>query len=304
MTATEDLISPTEIAASDRKKLIHDLYEETVRRIALEDGQSPHVDMSGRVYICVNGEESQLPFASLSRNRVVRVETRLASDMSMPGGINEKTGLRLRLCISGKARQQDEKREPKRGWSRKALEELFAAHVRDAIAAFKKNHEQNKNEVEIDEIVSVLSERLSRPTNRFGIRIGKMYTAKGPKLSVSMREDITISELIALLDLLGALDVILAVLPGDVQIDQINSFDRRACLCVNLRIRIPDADSNDYVIFDELSRKGHRVANARLSDSCHVLESVSPYDAERILSRKYGDAGMYGFRCNPPVPGV
>jgi len=216
MTATEDLISPTEISASDRKKLIHTLYEETVRRVALEEGQHPepyspkryetasYVDMSKSLYICVNGEESKLSASALSRNRVVRLETRLASDMSMPGGINEKTGLRLRLCISGNARQHDEKREPKRGWSRKALEELFSAHAREAIAAFKKNHEQSKSEAEIDEIVLTLSERLKRPTNRFGIRIGKMYTVKGPKLSVSMREDITISELIALLDLVGA----------------------------------------------------------------------------------------------------
>lgn len=216
MTVTEDLISPTEIAASDRKRLIHDLYEETVRRVVLEEGQHPeqyspkryetasYVDMSKSLYICVNGEESKLSASALSRNRIVRVETRLASDMSMPGGVNEKTGLRLRLCISGEARQRDEKREPKRGWSRKALEELFSAHAREAITAFKKNHEQSKSEAEIDEIVSTLSERLKRPSNRFGIRIGKMYTAKGPKLAVSMNENITISELIALLDLLEA----------------------------------------------------------------------------------------------------
>ncbi len=120
---------------------------------------------------------------------------------SMPGGTNGKQGLRLRL--GGPAlKRENERVEPKRGWSESALSELFESYTRGAIIKFREDLEARQGAAGIDRCLVEFKRRIAAAGAPHGISVMRSFSEIGEGYSVSFkptRSAETVNEILKLL---------------------------------------------------------------------------------------------------------
>lgn len=135
------------------------------------------------------------------RIRTVQLSLRIASDMSMPGGTNGKQGLRFRL--GGPAlKRENERVEPKRGWSESALFELFEAYITNAVSQFRDDLLSRLGAAGIDRCLVEFKRRIAAAGAPHGISVMRSFSEIGEGYSVSFkptRSAETVNEILKLL---------------------------------------------------------------------------------------------------------